>query len=61
MKAHKEKVFVKDPVPEEMEEQVRIRAYEFFEARGCEGGHDLDDWFRAEEEVVGQKSRATAA
>ncbi len=44
-----------------IEEQVRARAYELFEARGREGGHELEDWLRAEEEVTGQKSAATAA
>jgi HSP20 family protein len=31
---------------------VAQRAYEFFEARGRELGHDLEDWFRAETELV---------
>jgi hypothetical protein len=28
------------------------RAYELFEARGDEHGHDLEDWFRAESELL---------
>lgn len=28
------------------------RAHEFFEARGREFGHDLEDWFRAESELI---------
>lgn len=28
------------------------RAYELFEARGCEHGHDWEDWFRAESELL---------
>jgi HSP20 family molecular chaperone IbpA len=28
------------------------RAYEFYEARGGEDGHDLDDWLRAESELL---------
>jgi hypothetical protein len=32
-------------------ELVRKRAYEFFEARGREPGHDLEDWLRAELEI----------
>jgi len=37
----------------EMEEHLAIaqRAYELFEARGCEHGHDWEDWFRAESEL----------
>lgn len=29
------------------------RAYELFESRGRQGGHDLEDWFRAESELLG--------
>ncbi|MGA8621126.1 MAG: Hsp20 family protein [Candidatus Sulfotelmatobacter sp.] len=28
------------------------RAYELFEARGCEHGHDQEDWLRAESELL---------
>lgn len=28
------------------------RAYELFEGRGCQDGHDLEDWFRAESELL---------
>ncbi|HEX4950447.1 MAG TPA: Hsp20 family protein [Blastocatellia bacterium] len=31
---------------------IARRAYEFFEARGRELGHDIEDWFRAETELV---------
>jgi len=30
---------------------VARRAYELYEARGSEPGADLDDWFRAEQEL----------
>ena len=42
------------------EELIRIRAYHFYEKRGCEDGHDLEDWLQAEAEIVGKKSAATA-
>jgi Protein of unknown function (DUF2934) len=42
------------------EELVRQRAYQFYEERGCEQGHDLDDWFRAEAEVLGKKPSDSA-
>jgi HSP20 family protein len=29
------------------------RAYELFESHGCQNGHDLEDWFQAEMEVLG--------
>jgi hypothetical protein len=37
------------------EEIMRLRAYRFFEERGYEHGHDLEDWLRAEAEVLGKK------
>ena len=30
---------------------IACRAYELFETRGCEHGHDWEDWFRAESEL----------
>ena len=30
---------------------IASRAYELFETRGCEHGHDWEDWFRAESEL----------
>jgi DUF2934 family protein len=36
----------------ELERQIRERAYEFYEARGREDGHDLEDWLRAEKEIM---------
>lgn len=44
-----------------IEEAIRIRAYELFEERGRENGHDQEDWLRAEEEVTGKKIRTMAA
>ena len=31
--------------------RARMRAYELFEQRGRENGHDLDDWLQAENEL----------
>jgi len=42
------------------EELIRLRSYRLYEGRGCEDGHDLDDWFQAEAEVFGKKSAGTA-
>ena len=44
-----------------IEAAIRQRAYELFEARGGEQGHDLEDWLRAEEEIRTRKSEAAAA
>jgi len=32
-------------------QMIRQTAYSFYEARGNEGGHELDDWLRAEAQV----------
>lgn len=36
----------------ELTQNIAQRAYEFFETRGREFGRELDDWFRAESEVL---------
>lgn len=46
--------------PHNLEEDIRRRAYELYEGRGREEGHELDDWLRAEEEMT-QATRFTAA
>ena len=47
--------------PEILEDQIRARAYELYEERGKEDGHDLDDWLRAEAELTSSKHRSVAA
>jgi hypothetical protein len=66
----KENVMTKDPnkrlplsiLPDSRSDQetTRKRAYEFYVERGMEDGHDVEDWLRAEEELLG-KARAVAA
>ena len=34
------------------EELIRRRAFELYEARGHENGHELDDWLKAESELA---------
>jgi len=36
----------------EFSQSVARRAYDFFESRGRELGHELEDWFRAESELL---------
>jgi hypothetical protein len=43
----------------EIEEQVRRRAYELYQARGGVGGNATDDWRQARDEVLSHKARAT--
>jgi hypothetical protein len=47
--------------PQELEHEIRLRAQEFYEERGREDGHELDDWLRAEEEITRNKARTIAA
>ncbi len=47
--------------PEELERQIRRLAYESYEERGREDGHDLDDWLRAEAEITGAPTKTAAA
>jgi DUF2934 family protein len=44
-----------------IEEEIRNRAYELFEARGGAEGHELEDWLRAEQEIRGSKTNPVAA
>ena len=37
------------------DETIRQRAYELFEQRRFEHGHDLDDWLQAEAELTAKK------
>jgi hypothetical protein len=39
---------------------IAHRAYELFQERGSEMGHDLDDWLRAEHELIEARSRDEA-
>ena len=45
----------------ELEYQIRRRAYELYEERGREDGHEEEDWLRAEEEIKRKKTRTIAA
>jgi len=39
---------------EDFQELVRARAYRFYQERGCEHGHDFEDWLQAESEITGK-------
>jgi len=38
-------------------DQIALRAYEIYLERGCEPGHELEDWTRAEHELSPKKSK----
>ena len=50
-----------EPQQPDLEHQIRLRAYEIYEARGREDGHELEDWFRAKEEMTIKKFRTATA
>ncbi len=50
-----------EPQQLELEHQIRLRAYELYEARGSKDGHEMEDWLRAEEEITGKQARPIAA
>ncbi|HYL15004.1 MAG TPA: DUF2934 domain-containing protein [Terriglobales bacterium] len=47
--------------PAQLEDQIRLRAYELYEERGRPDGHEIEDWLRAEAEVKGTAVKTTAA
>ena len=47
--------------PEDLQEQIKRRAYELFEERGKVHGRDLEDWLQAEIEVLDARDLAAAA
>ena len=38
-------------VPINLEEEIRARAYQLYQERGCQPGHENDDWLVAEREI----------
>jgi FtsZ-interacting cell division protein ZipA len=42
----------------QIEEKIRQRAYELYQARGGTNGNPTDDWLQAKQEVLTRKARA---
>ena len=40
----------------DVQPRIAERAYELYQRRGGHHGQDLDDWFRAEQEVMAEES-----
>jgi len=49
------------PTPIDLEAQIRQRAYELYEERGCTPGNENDDWFQAEREVLARQQHHQSA
>jgi len=43
------------------EQLIRVRAYQLYEERGRRDGHDIEDWLRAEAEILAKKPAAAEA
>ena len=50
-----------EPPDIELEDQIRLRAYQLYEERGREDGHEQEDWFRAKEDLTIKKFRTATA
>ena len=44
-----------------LEEQIRQRAHQLYEARGRRSGHEVENWLQAEAEIRTARRRAPAA
>ena len=49
------------PVPINLEAEIRRRAYELYEQRGCTPGHEDEDWLVAEQEVTARYNQQKSA
>ena len=48
---------IKEESLEALQKQIRVRAYQLYERRRREDGHDLDDWLEAESEEQQRQSQ----
>ncbi|MGA7381398.1 MAG: DUF2934 domain-containing protein [Terriglobales bacterium] len=44
-----------------LEGQIRQRAYELYQERGCTSGQENEDWLRAEREVLARQNHQQSA
>jgi hypothetical protein len=42
------------------QDRIEVRAYELFLSRGCEDGHDIEDWLAAESELTALEQTSNA-
>lgn len=45
--------------PVDFEAEIRRRAYELYQERGCVSGHEREDWLIAEREIMSRYSLQT--
>jgi hypothetical protein len=51
---------IQEPVMADLHQQIRDRAYEIYESRGRDDGHDLEDWVQAEAEILARNTKLAA-
>lgn len=51
----------KQPIPMDLHDQVRRCAYQIYEERGKIDGYEVEDWLRAEAELLGARRPGRAA
>ena len=44
----------------DLEERIRRRAYELYDRRGREPGHEVEDWLQAEAELAQERTKSVA-
>jgi hypothetical protein len=42
--------------PAQSSDEIAIRAHQYWEERGRQHGHDVEDWLRAEQEIKQRRS-----
>jgi Protein of unknown function (DUF2934) len=43
-----------------LQDEIRVRAYELYEQRGREDGQDVEDWIQAEAEILARNTQLAA-
>ncbi len=46
-----------EPEKRPLEERIRLRAYQLYVQRGNESGSEMEDWLRAEVEILAAEER----
>jgi len=44
----------------DLQEEISRRAFELYERRGCEHGHEVEDWLQAEAELSHERTKPVA-
>ena len=48
------------PGVEQVREMIALRAYEIYQLRGFQPGHEAEDWFQAEKEILAALNNGAA-